>query len=220
MHSPAALTRRTTQHPVPGSLDLLRPALAKLLHDASSAVARDASTVQSCLAQALALLKRDASRGDGEARATGSRCGLAPWQERRVTAYIEGHVDEHIRVADLAALSRLSASYFSVAFKRSFGATVQEFICRLRVEKAKMLMLSTDQSLSQIALACGYCDQAHLCRQFRRMTDNTPRAWRQEHKATASPIPAERSPWRQAHGVLPVLGSVHSAKPIMVSGAI
>jgi len=133
-----------------------------------------------CLAQASALLRDSFALSDsGELHQT-SRSGLAPWQVRRVRAYVEAHLDEPIRVAGLAILSRLSVSYFSVAFRCSFGVSLHKFLARLRVERPA-LMLSTGQPLSQIALACGFCDQAHLSRQFRRVTGTTPHGWRREH---------------------------------------
>jgi AraC family transcriptional regulator len=42
------------------------------------------------------------------------------------------------------------------------------------------MMLESDEPLAQIAIACGLCDQSHLCRMFRRVVGVTPRAWRRE----------------------------------------
>ena len=50
-----------------------------------------------------------------------------------------------------------------------------------RMERAKTLMLTTRDSLCQIALACGLCDQSHLNRLFRRVVGTSPWAWRREH---------------------------------------
>jgi AraC-like DNA-binding protein len=81
-------------------------------------------------------------------------------------------------VDTLAKLVSLSPSYFCRAFKESFGETPHAFVIRRRVERARTLMLTTSESLSQIALACGLVDQAHLCRCFRQVTGMTPGAWR------------------------------------------
>jgi len=169
---------------VPVDLGRLGPAIKKLLDDAHSAVERDSDAVRSCLARALAMLREETSH-DGDRTLPPaprhSRGGLAPWQAQRVMTYLEAHLDEPIRIAELATLSRLSVSYFSVAFRRSFGSSLRTFLAGLRIERAQMLMLSTDQPLSQIALGCGFCDQAHLSRQFRRVVGRTPRSWRREH---------------------------------------
>ncbi len=174
--------------PVPAGFNSLAPAISKLLDDANNAVAHDSEIVRSCLARALALLRDDATSDNAasnDARRqpvpAPTRSGLAPWQVGRVTAYFHQHLDQPIRVADLAAISRLSASYFSVAFRRSFGSSLRGFLSGLRVERAQNLMLSTTQPLSRIALDCGFCDQAHLSRQFRRTVGRTPQSWRREH---------------------------------------
>jgi AraC family transcriptional regulator len=183
MLSQAAQTTSKPNFAVSRKGNLLGPTLIKLLNDASSAVEHDTGTVRSCLAQAASLLKAEGLSVDRKPSLPAKRGGLAPWQQARVKAHIETHLDARIRASDLAALSRLSASYFSVPFKRSFGATVQAYVARQRVERAKTLMLSTLQPLSEIAVACGFCDQAHLCRQFRRIIGDTPKSWRNEHVA-------------------------------------
>jgi AraC family transcriptional regulator len=166
---------------IPFGLHLLGPALSKLLDDASNELERDNDAARRCLARASAMLRQSlapSERGEQLQTALG---GLAPWQVRRVQAYVEAHLDEPIRVAKLAALSCLSISYFSVAFRHSFGVSVSKYLARMRVERAGALMLSTHQPLSQIALACGFCDQAHFSRRFRCLTGTTPQGWRREH---------------------------------------
>jgi AraC family transcriptional regulator len=107
-----------------------------------------------------------------------SRVGLAQWQRKRVTAHIDEHLANPIQVRDLAAMSRLSTSYFSRAFKRTTGVSPYAFITQKRLARACELMTMTEESLCQIAIACGLCDQAHLCRVFRRIVGETPSAWR------------------------------------------
>jgi transcriptional regulator GlxA family with amidase domain len=46
-------------------------------------------------------------------------------------------------------------------------------------------MLQTDAPLSDIALRCGFVDQAHLCKHFRKVTGETPAAWRRARRAAA-----------------------------------
>ena len=106
------------------------------------------------------------------------RGGLAPWQIRKVTSYVETHLDQPIRNEELAALVRLNPSHFGRAFRNSFGEPPHEYVIRRRVERAQGLMLSTDASLSEIALNCGLADQSHLTRLFRRFAGESPRAWR------------------------------------------
>src|SRR5579871_4520467 len=87
-------------------------------------------------------------------------CGLAPWQARKVKELIDASLDSTIKLQDCATKVHLSISYFSRAFKATFGLTVCDYIRQRRVEQAQQLMLLSREPLSQIALACGFADQA------------------------------------------------------------
>jgi transcriptional regulator GlxA family with amidase domain len=98
---------------------------------------------------------------------------------------MEANLHEPLRVEHLAALVRLSASYFARAFKVSFGATPHDYLMRLRMQRAQLQLLGSDVPLAQIALDCGLCDQAHFSRVFRRATGISPSAWRRHHSKAA-----------------------------------
>jgi AraC family transcriptional regulator len=106
---------------------------------------------------------------------------LAPWQARRVKEFIDASLDVKIRVRDCAGEVGLSDGYFSIAFRVTFGATVCHYIRCLRVERAKQLMLDSDEPLSQIAVACGFADQAHYSRVFRDVVGISPNRWRRNN---------------------------------------
>jgi transcriptional regulator GlxA family with amidase domain len=91
-----------------------------------------------------------------------ARGGLARWQIYRVITHIEAHLAEPMRLRELAGVTRLSASHFSRAFKTTIGMTPCTFITRKRIARACTLMNTSGESLCQIAIACGLCDQAHL----------------------------------------------------------
>jgi AraC-like DNA-binding protein len=106
--------------------------------------------------------------------------GLARWQINRVQVFIEEHLTERVRVSDLSAVARSSPSYFSCAFKRTFGVSPHAYVMKRRVSMAADLMMNSDAPLSEIAVSCGFADQAHFSRQFRRAMGRTPSAWRRE----------------------------------------
>ena len=83
---------------------------------------------------------------------------------------------------DLAAIARLSTGHFCRSFTRSFGVAPFAYVAGRRLARAQELMLTTDDPLSQIALACGLCDQSHLTRLFRRHVGTSPNAWRRSHR--------------------------------------
>jgi AraC family transcriptional regulator len=118
-----------------------------------------------------------------------TRGGLAPWQVRRVTAYIEEHLASTIRLQDLASIARLSHSHFCRAFKESIGHPAHAYVMRRRVQRAQGLMLTSAESLSQIAAQCGMADQAHFCKLFRRLVGESPNAWRRARRQ-GDPAPA------------------------------
>jgi AraC family transcriptional regulator len=108
---------------------------------------------------------------------------LLVWQARKVLDYIDRHITGRVPVADLCALVGRSEAHFSRSFKGTFGHSPHAYVVRRRVELAARHMLQTDMSLSDIALGCGFVDQAHLCKQFRVVIGETPAAWRRAKKA-------------------------------------
>ena len=119
---------------------------------------------------------------ESRAPLTPARGGLAPWQVLRVKTHVEAHLDRTVRAADLAAIARLSPGHFSRAFKGSLGVAPTAYIAGRRVAQAQTLMLTTNEPLCQIALACGFYDQSHLTRVFRRCAGTSPRDWRRRHR--------------------------------------
>ncbi|MDR0280446.1 MAG: AraC family transcriptional regulator [Paucimonas sp.] len=103
---------------------------------------------------------------------------LSPARERLVKRLVREHLASGIEVQALAAACCLTRSHFSRAFKRSTGVSPQVWIHRQRILRARRLLRRTALSLSQIALECGFCDQAHFCRSFVRAQGSTPLSWR------------------------------------------
>jgi AraC family transcriptional regulator len=104
--------------------------------------------------------------------------GLAPWQLARATELLREHLDGNLPLAQLAAECSLSRSHFTRAFKASTGLPPHQWLLARRVDRAKDLMRTTDMPLSEIALACGFSEQAHMTRVFSRSVGVTPSAWR------------------------------------------
>ena len=148
--------------------------IARLLDEAGVALERDRRTAQACIARAAALIHAERDRG-APAQTKGA---LAAWQAKRLTAFIDANLSGNIATGDLTELVQMSTGHFFRSFKRSFGETPFAFIARRRMLRAQELMLTTDEPLSQIALACGLCDQSHFTRVFRRIVGESPNAWR------------------------------------------
>jgi len=137
---------------------------------------------QGTLLEAASLLRRQV-HPPAAGEVPDGRARLLAWQARKVRDYIDSHITGPIRVADLCALIQRSAAYFSRSFKCTFGESPHSFVVRRRVELAAQYMLTTDASLSDIALRCGFADQAHLSKHFRQTAGQTPAAWRRAHRS-------------------------------------
>ncbi len=160
------------------SENLVAAEVGRLLDDVRMALDYDLNTATRAAGRLAALLASKLPRDSGAAPARG---GLAPWQMRKIRTYIEDRLEGPILINDLAKLVSLSSSHFCRAFKTSLGESPHAYIIKMRIERAQALMLTTSESLSQIAFACGLVDQAHLCRCFRQATGTTPGAWRRSH---------------------------------------
>jgi AraC family transcriptional regulator len=102
--------------------------------------------------------------------------GLNRWQERLAREMIDTTLVEGIGLSELAAMCGLRTSQFAHAFRRSTGISPYQFFVRRRVERAKEL-IRRGLHLADTALACGYADQSHMNRTFKRIVGMTPRAW-------------------------------------------
>ncbi|PTR34082.1 AraC-like DNA-binding protein [Luteibacter sp. OK325] len=111
---------------------------------------------------------------------------LSDEQARGITSFIEAHLDTHMSLRDMANATNLSSGHFCRAFRGRFGVRPREYLMLRRVARSKHLMLSTDRSLCDIALACGMTDQAHFSRTFRREMGTTPSRWRAERRQTVA----------------------------------
>jgi len=133
--------------------------------------------------EATSLLRRQVDPQPVEGSADDGKERLLAWQARKVLDYIDRHITSRVLVADLCALVCRSEAHFSRSFRGTFGYSPHAFVIRRRVELAAKHMLQTDMSLSDIALECGFVDQAHLCKHFRVVIGETPAAWRRAQGA-------------------------------------
>jgi AraC family transcriptional regulator len=104
--------------------------------------------------------------------------GLSVWKARKIIAHIDERLDRVIYNTELAGVANLSVSHFSRAFKRTFGESARAYIMRRRISVAQALIGQGNQTLADIALACGFADQAHMTRVFGRLVGKSPSRWR------------------------------------------
>ena len=103
----------------------------------------------------------------------------------QVAEHIHRHFDEPIKTAQLARIAALSPSQFDRRFQATFGATARQYLLRVRVEEAARLLRTTDSTVTEIALDCGFYDHSHLTRNFGRIMNVTPSEFREQRTMNA-----------------------------------
>lgn len=97
---------------------------------------------------------------------------------KRVLAFIRANLDQTITVDALANEAGMSPSHFGRVFKETLGETPMQYVLAYRIEQAVAMMKDKRLQLGEIALACGFADQAHFSRSFKQVTGQTPRQYR------------------------------------------
>lgn len=104
--------------------------------------------------------------------------GLTPAQEARAKELLLERSDTGNSIADIARECNLSRVWFIRSFTRTTGRTPHQWLLDQRIAEARVLIETTAKSLAEIANVCGFSDQSHLSRVFRKICGATPGAWR------------------------------------------
>ena len=167
-------------------LDSLRELVSSvfsLLGIAKQKALTDQASARALVDRAYSLIQEQSELHSTSARRGDRGRGLLDWQARRVREHIEKNVGVPILVSDLSALVQLSEAYFARAFKRTYGNTPHSYVIGRRLDQASHLLLNGHASISDIAVECGFTDQAHLCKLFKRRMGQSPAAWRREARS-------------------------------------
>lgn len=111
-------------------------------------------------------------------REPGGAGALTFAQERRVRDHVHRHLDASLTLDELAAVAGMSRFRFARRFRSSTGTTPHEYVLRARVGRACVLLERTRTPLFEVAVRCGFADQSHLTREFRKRTGTTPGRYR------------------------------------------
>lgn len=94
-------------------------------------------------------------------------------------AYIESHFNHEINLKELAYYVNLSPFHFSRVFKKYTGYSPYEYIINFRINYAKKLLQSTNLSIKEISVACGFNSDTHFMTTFKKHTNLTPKQFRE-----------------------------------------
>lgn len=96
--------------------------------------------------------------------------------------YISQHLYDVIRLEDFANLVHMAPAYISVQFKKITGQSLTSYINRQRVEEAKYLLTTTDQSIQDIAYALNFSTQSYFAKVFQEYHGKLPSSYRSLHQ--------------------------------------
>ncbi|WP_079912755.1 helix-turn-helix domain-containing protein [Paenibacillus sp. 32352] len=96
--------------------------------------------------------------------------------------YVYNHLDRKISLEEAAAHLHLHPSYLSRLFKRETGENFVEYVTRMRMEKAKELLVMTDKTIEEIAELLGYDNKNYFGKLFKAQTGVVPNAYRSSRK--------------------------------------
>ncbi len=93
--------------------------------------------------------------------------------------YVQEHLGHDLSLSELSAVAGLSGSYLQILFKEFTGVSVHRYVMRARLQRAFGLVTRTTLPLCDVASQCGFTDQSHFTRTFRRFYEITPAQLRQ-----------------------------------------
>ena len=95
--------------------------------------------------------------------------------------YVNNHLHENIKAADVAAYVGLERSYFSRLFHKEMGSTISQYICAKKIQTAKNMLVYSDYSCSEIGQYLAFSDGSHFALAFRKVVGETPGNFRKKN---------------------------------------
>lgn len=100
---------------------------------------------------------------------------------KEAVAYVDAHFAERLTLKTLAGISGTSVTSFRRVFRDIMEMTPGAYVSTIRVNHARKLLVTTRMKILDIALECGFYDQSHFVRTFKRLRRQTPAQYRRAH---------------------------------------
>lgn len=117
---------------------------------------------------------------------------LSPRRLTKTLDYIDSNLARPLRLAELSALNGLSKMHFSTQFRKAIGLPPYAYVLHRRIRRGQQLLLETEDSTVNIALALGFTSQAHFTTAFKKIVGDTPARWRREQRQHGTSIAEAR----------------------------
>lgn len=106
----------------------------------------------------------------------------------QVASYMNQHYTENLPIETLSGMCGISKNYFISSFKKVIGETPHNYLIKLRISKARILLETTDESIQEIAAHCGFQKANTFSSLFKSITGITPSEYRKSGKANSQKI--------------------------------
>lgn len=100
-----------------------------------------------------------------------------------IVSILHANIANKITVGDIADMCHYSPSFISRLFKERMGMTINNYLIKIRIEKAKRLLSETDISVYDIAFSCGFSDANYFIYSFGKNTGVSPKKYRLSHRS-------------------------------------
>jgi AraC-like DNA-binding protein len=92
----------------------------------------------------------------------------------RAIQYMHDHFSERLTVADMAGIAGISPPHFSRLFRRETGHSPLEYLIRVRIQRSRILLRAGTDSVTSVALKCGFATPSHFTDCFRKQCGVSP----------------------------------------------
>lgn len=95
--------------------------------------------------------------------------------------YVDSHYSQSPSMEDMASMVFLSPSYFSKLFSKAMGCTYSTYLTYVKLDHAQRLLASTEYSITEISLLCGFSNSNYFCNVFSKINECSPSSFRKKY---------------------------------------
>lgn len=99
----------------------------------------------------------------------------------KILKHLHLNIESEISLEKLAESLNLSPSYISSCFKKHMGISIMRYAKKIRIDRAKVLLTTTDISILDLSVSLGFYDQSHFSKTFKNFTGVSPSKYRNDN---------------------------------------
>lgn len=98
----------------------------------------------------------------------------------KIVSYLYTHIENHLSLEEIAEDLKISTGYLSSCFKKNMGISVMNYYKKIKIDRAKSLLLSSNKSILEISTLLGFCDQCHFSKTFKSIVGISPTKYKNQ----------------------------------------